>query len=471
MPGDRPASDRLSELFRSLLGAAAYFLITQFWLMVYIVSLQRKLKAPLIIHIRRRNAVVRVAQKRPAMIIYKAMTPTNVLEVHSDSGFSKEQEAGYGIRGANFLRHGTCLKDGSPVIHLLDSQCRSHKHVTRCSFSAETRAAVIAADEILALATSLHEVTFGVLSPSEARKLRDDGLCRIRTILAVDSMSLWSAVAAQVVRVPTEKNLAVHLFWLKELLTTGALTTLRWCDTRDMTADCHTKGSIDRAAILLLMKGLFKFQQAVKDFTALRRKAKYDPRCCGQATGDHPFAHWWQLIVGMYRKYASRQLERLDEILAEYKGREGELYRALLLKYEGGAKSGCNNNDLPANACRVCGESGHWGNECPRRTNMSPEDAAAAALAAATKPEPPWRQNKKVKTVEVPEEDWQLRCEAQVQEGGDWTPMQYRFKADKNCSKLLAASAKCQAKKRPRPELDHTASEARSVSDALCSAA
>ena len=162
-PGDRPASERLSELFRSLLGAAAYSLITQFWLMVYIVSLQRKLKAPLIIHVRRLNAVVRVAQKRPAMIIYKAMNPTDTLEVHSDSGFSKEQESGYGIRGANLLRHGTCLKDGLPAIHMLDSQCRSHKHVTRCSFSAETRAAVISADEVLALAMTLHEVRFGPL--------------------------------------------------------------------------------------------------------------------------------------------------------------------------------------------------------------------------------------------------------------------------------------------------------------------
>ena len=79
-------------------------------------------------------------------------------------------------------------------------------------------------------------------------------------------MSLWSAIAAAVVKVPTEKNMAVHLFWLRELLTTGAIKVLRWCDTRDMTADCHTKGSIDRAAILELMKGNFKFEHEVKDY-------------------------------------------------------------------------------------------------------------------------------------------------------------------------------------------------------------
>ena len=79
-------------------------------------------------------------------------------------------------------------------------------------------------------------------------------------------MSLWSAIAAAVVKVPTEKNMAVHLFWLRELLTTGAIKILRLCDTRDMTADCHTKGSIDRTAILELMKGNFKFEHEVKDY-------------------------------------------------------------------------------------------------------------------------------------------------------------------------------------------------------------
>ena len=92
------------------------------------------------------------------------------------------------------------------------------------------------------MAMTLHEIQHGVLSTDQARKMRDEGQCKILTILTVDSMSLWSAIAAIVVKVPTEKNLAVHMFWLKQLLTIKALRMLRWCDTRDMTADCHTKG-------------------------------------------------------------------------------------------------------------------------------------------------------------------------------------------------------------------------------------
>ena len=63
------ADEALVPLYWSLLGALAYSLLTQFWLEVSPVSLQRNTKKPVVIHIRRLNAVVRVAQQRPAKII------------------------------------------------------------------------------------------------------------------------------------------------------------------------------------------------------------------------------------------------------------------------------------------------------------------------------------------------------------------------------------------------------------------
>ena len=272
LSGETALSDVLTALFWSLLGAAAYFLLTQFHMAVYIVALQRKTKSPQVIHIRRLNAVVRIAQKRPARLTYQFMTPTDTVESHADSGFNKEQENGYGIRGANMKRHGL-NKRRELIYHYLDSQCRSHKHVTRDSFSSEVRAVVVAADDLLCLALTLHELKYGPVSATEARRIRDEGQCGITTILSTDSMSLWSAVAALVVRIPTEKNLAVHLFWLKELLDTRALTTLRWVDTRDMHADGHTKGSVPRDAILQLMSGVFKYSKEYKDFSAKRPRA------------------------------------------------------------------------------------------------------------------------------------------------------------------------------------------------------
>ena len=71
---------------------------------------------------------------------------------------------------------------------------------------------------------------------------------------------------------PSEKSLAGHLLWLRELLDIGLLSVLQWADTRDMSADGHTKGSIDRKAILDLMKGIFRFQHATKEFTPPHRQ-------------------------------------------------------------------------------------------------------------------------------------------------------------------------------------------------------
>ena len=48
---------------------------------------------------------------------------------------------------------------------------------------------------------------------------------------------------------------------------------MRWCDTRDMTADAHTKGSIDRKVLLQLMLGIFAFVYKTKDYQAFNARA------------------------------------------------------------------------------------------------------------------------------------------------------------------------------------------------------
>ena len=152
------------------------------------------------------------------------MEPNGIIECHTDSGFTKVQENGYGVRGANFFRKGMMhqpVATGSkssnfgevPCVHLLDSQCRGHKHVTRDSFSSETRAAVVACDELMVLSLTLHELEHGVVSPEAGRYMIDNGNCKIQTILTMDSMSLWSAIAAVIVKVPAEKNLANLNLW------------------------------------------------------------------------------------------------------------------------------------------------------------------------------------------------------------------------------------------------------------------
>ena len=53
---------------------------------------------------------------------------------------------------------------------------------------------------------------------------------------------------------------------------------MQWCDTRDMTADGHTKGSIDRQLLLEVMVGTQVYKHDVKSFAPYRSSpTKYTP--------------------------------------------------------------------------------------------------------------------------------------------------------------------------------------------------
>ena len=54
------------------------------------------------------------------------------------------------------------------------------------------------------------------------------------------------------------------------MMSKGIVHSIQWCDTRDMTADGHTKGSIDRDGILQVMAGRQKFVHEVKRYTPYR---------------------------------------------------------------------------------------------------------------------------------------------------------------------------------------------------------
>ena len=97
--GEEEATPTVTSGFRTLLGGIAYALITKFWIMVFVVALQRKSKCCQIIHVRRLNALLRALQKRPAKLLYQAMKCVKQVEAHSGSGFCREEDSGYGIRG------------------------------------------------------------------------------------------------------------------------------------------------------------------------------------------------------------------------------------------------------------------------------------------------------------------------------------------------------------------------------------
>ena len=95
--------------------------------------------------------------------------------VHSDGSFKREEETGYGMRGAVYMRFGRCRHTGKEVCHLLHAVARSHKLVCRSSFGSELLAACGAADGLQAFLLTMHEMINGPADPSDARRLREEG--------------------------------------------------------------------------------------------------------------------------------------------------------------------------------------------------------------------------------------------------------------------------------------------------------
>jgi len=116
--------------------------------MTYMASLQRVAQRPLMLHVRRLNALVRWAQRHPMVLTCRAMECQRVLEVHSDVGFRREEgetghASGCSLRGANYMRLGASdYDDAHTACRLLDWSSKQLKQVTLSTLTSETLGAI-----------------------------------------------------------------------------------------------------------------------------------------------------------------------------------------------------------------------------------------------------------------------------------------------------------------------------------------
>ena len=83
-------------------------------------------------------------------------------------------------------------------------------------------------------------------------------------LLTTDTESVYKSLTSRDLKAPAEKTLLGHVSWIRELLQIGLFKAVRRCDTRDMTADGHTKGCIDRELLLKVMSGIQVYRHALK---------------------------------------------------------------------------------------------------------------------------------------------------------------------------------------------------------------
>ena len=95
---------------------------------------------------------------------------------------------------------------------------------------------------------------------------------RYKSYLTIDAESVYKSLTNKELKTPAEKTLLGHVMWIREKLHNGIIKKIQWCDTRDMAADGHTKGSIDRQTIIDLMKGSQNFTFPLKTYEPHRDK-------------------------------------------------------------------------------------------------------------------------------------------------------------------------------------------------------
>ena len=181
---------------------------------------------------------------------------------------------GYGMRGLCLLRRGTKIKTKEPAVHFLESICKSHRLTVRSSYAAETLAAAHGAEDVFPTLITLEEIKKGVLRPAELKRLREEGGLSLKVTLTTDAESVFKSLTSRDLKVPTEKTLLGHISWIREMLQLRIIDKVQWCDTRDMVADGHTKGSIERRTLIQLMAGAQKYQHEVRSHAPYREEKK-----------------------------------------------------------------------------------------------------------------------------------------------------------------------------------------------------
>ena len=116
----------------------------------------------------------------------------------------------------------------------------------------------------------MHELKHGILKPEQLKNIREYGGIKITTTLTTDAESVYKSLTSKDLKAPTEKTLMGHVSWIREMMQLGIVDEVQWCDTRDMTSDGHTKGSIDRKLLLDVMHGIQHFNYDVKTHKPFR---------------------------------------------------------------------------------------------------------------------------------------------------------------------------------------------------------
>eukprot|EP00959_Pyramimonas_sp_CCMP1952_P203887 4263970-Pyramimonas_sp.AAC.1 len=68
----------------------------------------------------------------------------------------------------------------------------------------------------------------------------------MKVTLTIDAEYVLNSLSSKYLHKTTGCTLSGHINWIRMMVERGIVHMIQWCDTHDMTADGHIKGSIDR---------------------------------------------------------------------------------------------------------------------------------------------------------------------------------------------------------------------------------
>ena len=249
-------SEALKALFCSLVGALAWLVQTRVEIAVYVTALQRWNQAPRIEHAKRANRVLSYCRRKETSFNFLKLPgdvkSSRIVSI-SDSAYKLEEAETRAMVG-----HLVCwgsATDTAPFGQMvpLHDESRRQKRVCRSTYAAEIRGLNDALETGKLLQLAIEEVLYGPLSAQQALKLDNaEGNFQVSLEAIIDAKGVYTSIENEDAKIPSESSLLSSVQAVREALVERRLTTLYWCDTRDMAADGLTKGSVERTSIILL---------------------------------------------------------------------------------------------------------------------------------------------------------------------------------------------------------------------------
>jgi len=243
-------------------------------MVVYISALQRHSKAPLAIHLRRLNRVIKYMQTHPMRITYnKLPLPVELIAIGDSAYQAPDEDSAKDplvMRGfAIALAHWNATEKVYSV-QLIEYLGGKQSHVCRGVWGAELHNQCDMVDTAAILNGMFHELRYGCMSAEELKEVREQGKFALPLHAFTDSYSIYSYLKAQHAKLPADKSTFYHLAHLREMIERGIVSEFTWIDTRDMMVDGMTKGKADRDPLQHFMAGRWKIEHKTESFDGRR---------------------------------------------------------------------------------------------------------------------------------------------------------------------------------------------------------